>query len=81
MKKCIHLAEDVPEDAGRFDPGQTLVQSLERKGQLFVIDAQLVKDGCVQVTNGDWILHDVVTEIVGFSVRHPSLDAAAGHPR
>ena len=64
----------------RFDAGQTLVEALEREGQLFVVDAQLVQNGCMQVADGHGILHNVVAEIVGLPVRDPTLDAAAGEP-
>ena len=33
------LTKNSFDDMRRFDPGQTLVQALEREGQLFVVDA------------------------------------------
>ena len=57
------------DDMRWLDAGQALIEALEREGQLFVVDAQLVQDGGVQITDGDRILHDVVAEVVGFAVR------------
>ena len=78
---CRVNQESLSPHGAVFDAGQTLVQALEREGQLFVVDAQLVQDGGMQVADGHRILHDVVAEIVGLAVRYPTLDAAAGQPR
>ena len=58
------LGKNPFDDMRLFDPGQALVQALEREGQFLVVDAQLVQDGCVQVAHGHGVLHDVVAEIV-----------------
>src|SRR5262249_50834025 len=49
--------------------------------QLFVIEAEQVQDGCVQVVDVDLVLDGGVAELVGGAVYLPALDAAAGQPR
>jgi hypothetical protein len=74
------LSENFPNDASRLDTGQALIQALVREAQLLVVDAQLVQHGRMQITDGYRIANDVVAEIVCLTIRHPALDAAAGHP-
>ena len=49
------------------DIGEAEFPSLEEVGQLFVVDAQLVEDGGVQIVNGTGIADDIVREVVGFT--------------
>ena len=63
-----------------LDARQTLVQALEREGQPFIVDTQLVQHGCMQVTDGHRILQNVVAEVVRLAVRYSPLDATAGQP-
>ena len=48
--------------------GQAVVAALEFEGQPRVVEAQAVQQRRVQVVDVDWVLSDVVREIVGRSV-------------
>lgn len=57
-----------------------MVESLVFEGKSFVVDAEAVEDGGVEVADVDGGLHDVVAEVVGFPVHPPRRDPAACHP-
>src|SRR5215203_1902129 len=46
-----------------------------------VVDPETVQQGSLQIVNMDWVLHDVVAEIIRLAVRLAGLDAASRHPR
>jgi len=48
--------------------GQLHIASAVTKGESFVIDAQLVQNGRVQVVDGERIDNGVRAELVGFAV-------------
>src|SRR2546423_8183451 len=60
---------------------QAEMATLEFKGELFVVDAEAVQDGGVEVVDVDGAVNDVVAVIVGFAVGNARLDAASGHPQ
>ena len=49
-------------------------------GQSFVVDAQQVQHGGVQVVDGDAVDDGLVADLVGLAVADAALDARAGHP-
>ena len=55
--------------------GQSVVTLAIAKGQTFVIEAQLVQDGRVQVADMHFILDRVPTEVVGHSMKQAHFDA------
>ena len=63
-----------------FDPGKLLIQALELVGELFVINAHAMKNGCVKVVDINGIFGDVVTKIIGFTIRDTGLGTATRHP-
>src|SRR5262245_31607048 len=66
--------------ASRQHPRQSLVEALVLERELLVVEAELVEHSSVEITDVDWVLHDVVREIVGFAVHGAALEAAARHP-
>jgi hypothetical protein len=56
--------EDFLDDAGGFDAGEALVKALELKREAFVIDAQQVEDGGVEVAD----VHGVADDVAGIRV-------------
>ncbi len=76
----LDLREDFGDHSLRFDAGQALIEALELEGESFVVDAQAVQDGRIQVVDVAGVRRDVVAEVVGFAVRNAPLDAAAGQP-
>ena len=60
--------------------GQAEVAALIPVGQTFVIDAEHVQDGGVEVVNMDPVFRDVVAVIVRGSMGIPGLSPATGHP-
>jgi hypothetical protein len=63
-----------------LDASQAQFQPLLTNAQPFVVDAEQVQNGGVEVADVHWILHDVVAEGAGFAEDEARLDAAAGHP-
>src|SRR6516162_260682 len=59
---------------------QPEVAAAEAVRQAFVVDAQKVQDGGVQIVHRADALSDVHAEVVGGAVDNASLDAAAGEP-
>ena len=57
-----------------------MVEALKFHLQLFVVDAEEVEHGGVQVADVDRVLDDVVAEVVSIAVVLAALDAAAGEP-
>ena len=62
------------------DVGQAVVSSFMAEGETFMIHAHGVQQGGVQVVDVHGIAHDVIAELIGFSVDHAFLQTAAGHP-
>ena len=58
---------------------QANIASAVTKRESFVIDAQLVQDGRVQVVNGERIDNGVRAKLVGFAIRDSALKATTGH--
>ena len=63
-----------------FDTGKLLIQPLKLLGELFVINAHAMKNRCVKVVDMNWIFGDVVTEIIGFTIRDSRLGTTTCHP-
>lgn len=75
------LAEDILNDVGFvLHAGEALVEALEFKGELGVVDTETVKDGCIEVADVDGVFENVVAVIIGFSVLEAAFDASSGHP-
>src|SRR3989337_1278776 len=47
--------------------------------QLLMVDAQLMQDRRMEIVNRHAVLYGAETEVVGRTVSHAALDAAAGH--
>ena len=69
------LRHDIP-----MHVGQAVFAALVAEGQAFVIEAQQVQHGGVEVVCVDWISRDAETELVGFAVGDSAADAASGQP-
>ena len=67
-------------DACGFDTGEAFFEALVGEGESFVIDAETMKHGGVEIANVHGILGDVVGMGIGLAKVHTGLDAAAGHP-
>ena len=60
--------------------GQTVAPPLVLERQLLMIDPQQVQHRGLKIVHMHRILHDVVTEIVGFAISNAGLYATARHP-
>ena len=65
---------------GRLHTCEFLIKALKRERQPFVIDADLVQNGGVEIAHVNRVLGDVVTEVIGLAVAEAAFDTAAGHP-
>ena len=54
------LRDDVLDHLSWVDAGELLVEALEREGELVVINAELMEDRSVKVTNGHFVFDDIV---------------------
>lgn len=65
---------------GFLDPGEAHIQSLVLERKSLMVDSQQVENRCVEISNVDGFLDDVVAEVVGRSMHGAATDAAACHP-
>ena len=62
------------------DVGEAEAAAVVGVGELFVVEAEEVQDGGVEVVDVDLIDGGLVADLVGFAVADAAFDAAAGHP-
>lgn len=74
------LGDQLFNDLGWLNAGQSLVETLVLEGESLMIDSQQVQDRGVEVADVDRILNDVVGEVVRLSVNGPALGTTARHP-
>src|SRR5262249_13079224 len=72
--------QDLLHDTRLFYACQLHVQALEAFREAFVVNAQQVEHGGMQVVNVDTVLHRVIAKFVGGSIGNAALDVAAGEP-
>ena len=76
----IRLREDALHYVSFFDAGEFAVEAAEGVCELFVVDAEDVEHRGVEVAEVDWVLGDVVAEVVGAPVLDAGFDAGASEP-
>ena len=62
------------------DVSEAEVSTAVTIGELFVIEAELVEHGRVEVVHMDFVSHGLKTEVIGRAVNVSSFDAATCHP-
>jgi hypothetical protein len=62
------------------DIGETVVAAFEAVGEAFVVDADEMKDGRMEVVDVHRIADDVVAELIRLTEHDARLNAAARHP-
>jgi hypothetical protein len=62
------------------DVGEAEVAALVAVGEPFVVDAELVQDGGLQVVDMHWIFGDVDAVVVGLAIGHSAAHAANNQP-
>ena len=77
--KVLYLGDDVVDHVS-VDIGESHISAAKAEGGAFVIEAEEVKHGGVEVMNFEFVFDDVVAECVGGSVSVASFDASASHP-
>ncbi len=75
LGKIQNSGQNLFYDPGFLNTGKPLVKALITEGEFLVVNAKLIEDGGVQVTNMDWIFQNIVGVIVGFAVFVSPLDA------
>ena len=63
-----------------MDVGKAVVSSLITVGEFFMVDAEEVEDGGIEIVDVDRVLGDVVAPIVGLTVCDAAFYSTAGHP-
>ena len=74
------LREDAFHDVGGIDAGEAEIESLGADGEAFVVEAELVEEGGVDVVNVDGVFDGAEAEFVGLTVDGAAFEAAAGEP-
>ena len=74
------LGQDIFHNVRFFYSREALVQPLILKGELIVIDPQLVQNRGIHVTNMDGVFDDVVAVIISPTVFKPTFYPGASHP-
>ena len=80
LRNRFALRQNFFDDPRRLHAGEPLLEALVFERQPIVVDAETVEQRGVEVADVDWVLHDVVGEVVGGAVHDTWFDAAAGHP-
>lgn len=62
------------------DVGEAEAAAVVGVGELFVVEAKLVKDGGVDVVDVGFVDGGVMADFIGLPVAHPPLDSSACHP-
>ena len=65
---------------GLLYPGEALIEALVFHGEPFVIVAEEVEDGGVEIADVEGILDDIIAEVVGLPVDGTALASTARHP-
>ena len=60
------------------DVGEAVAAALEEVGKAFVIDAELIENGGVEIVDSDFVADGLVGEVVGLAVIESGFEAAAG---
>ena len=65
---------------GRFDACQSLFETLELERESFVVHTEQIQDRGVKVPDVQRVFHDIIGEVVGFSVDRSAFRTTTGHP-
>ena len=76
---CPGSGDDVVDDVA-VDVGGAEVAAGVAEGEFFVIEAEEVEDGGVEVVDVDGVLHGGEAEVIGGTVDVAAFDTATGHP-
>ena len=60
--------------------GEPVIAALVAVGEFFMVDAEEVEDGGIEIVDVDRVLGDVVAPIVGLTVCDAAFYSTAGHP-
>ena len=71
---CSASGKDLPDDVP-VDVRQAAIDAVVRVCELFVVQAEEVEDGRVEVVNRPYVLHCLVAELVGRAKADASLTA------
>ncbi len=67
-------------DHAAAEVGEAVVAAVVAVGEFFVIEAEEVEEGGVEVIHVDFVFDGFVAELIGGAVVDAGFDAAAGHP-
>ena len=71
--------QDAVDDVA-VDVGEAVIAALVVEREPFVVEAETVEDGGLEVVDVDRVFSDVESEVVGGTVGSAWADPAAGHP-
>src|SRR5437867_255995 len=63
-----------------MDVREAHVATGESDGQTFMIDAEHVQHGGVQIMHREFVLHHFITVLIRGAVNHPAFDSSASQP-
>src|SRR5213076_688169 len=78
-KDSLFLAQDLFNDAASHI-GQAKVSPVVKIGESLVVHAQQMKNGGMNVMDGNWIGCGFEPDLISLSVTHPAFRATSRHP-
>src|SRR5262245_18380576 len=76
LRSCQHIPHNVS-----MDVGQPEMPTLEFVGEFCMVNSQAVHHRGVEVVDIHRVFHNVVTEVIGFTIGDATFDASTGHPQ
>ena len=74
------LGQDPSDDFGPFNAGEPIVEALGADGEAFVVQAELMENGGVDVVDVGWGFDRAEPKFISLTIDLPSLKAAPGEP-
>ena len=74
------LGQDFLHHPRLLNAGKSLIKPLVTEREPLMVNTELVQNGCVQVSDMNRVLKDVVTVVIRFSMFITSLDSRTCHP-
>ena len=79
MRRIGRSCEDSLNDVSRYI-GQTKIAATVAERELFMIEAEEVEDGGVEIMGVDWVFSNRVCDFIGRAINHAAFDSATCKP-
>ena len=72
--------QHLPDGLGSFNPHQGFIKPVVEVREIVGIHTHEMKNGCVQIFDMEAVTNRFRAQLVGFTHRDATFDAASGHP-